>query len=169
MPVMESSVRTWLLLSLAAALGAGCNGVVSPSTMGRGGASGVGSVSGGGGASGSGNATGAGGAEAAYLPARVRRITNAEYDASVQALLGTTMAPSVQFSFPPDARQGPTSSPAGPAFTLNDAQRVDPVLADKLDTAALAVVAEARANGKLAALAPCADRKSTRLNSSHSQ
>jgi hypothetical protein len=62
----------------------------------------------------------------------------------------------VQFSFPPDARQGPTSSPAGPAFTLNDAQRVDPVLADKLDTAALALVAEARANGKLAALAPCA-------------
>ena len=94
--------------------------------------------------------------EAAYLPARVRRLTNAEYDTSVKALLGTATTPSMQFSFPPDARQGPKSSPAGPAFTLNDAQRVDPVLADKLDTAALALVAEARANGKLAALAPCA-------------
>ncbi len=157
---MEGSVRTWLLISLAAAIGAGCTGVVSPSAMGKAGASGGGSISGGGGGSGSttgsGNAGGTGGPEAAYLPARVRRITNAEYDTSVKALLGTATTPSVQFSFPPDARQGPTSSPAGPAFTLNDAQRVDPVLADKLDTAALALVAEARANGKLAALAPCA-------------
>src|SRR4051812_12045094 len=36
------------------------------------------------------------------LPPSVRRITNAEYDASVQALLGTTMAPSA--TFPPDSR-----------------------------------------------------------------
>jgi hypothetical protein len=156
---MKGFVRTWLVISLTAAFGAGCTGVVSPS-KGSGGA-GAGSISGGGGGSGSttgsGNAGGTGGPEAAYLPARVRRITNAEYDTSVKALLGTATTPSVQFSFPPDARQGPTSSPAGPAFTLNDAQRVDPVLADKLDTAALALVAEARANGKLAALAPCAN------------
>jgi hypothetical protein len=91
------------------------------------------------------------------LPARVRRLTNAEYDASVKALLGSTMAPSGTLSFPPDARQGSASSPAGPAFTLNDAQRVDPVMAGKLDTAALALVAEARMNGKLAALAPCSN------------
>ena len=156
---MDSSVRTWLVIGLVAAVGGACTGVVLPSAMGTAGASGAGSISGGGGGSttGSGNAGGTGGPESAYLPARVRRITNAEYDASVKALLGTTTTPSVQFSFPPDARQGPTSSPAGPAFTLNDAQRVDPVLADKLDTAALALVAEARANGKLAALAPCAN------------
>src|SRR5687768_16586597 len=72
----------------------------------------------------------------ASLPARIRRLSNAEYDASVQALLGTTVSPSLDFSFPPDAKQGPSNSPAGPAFTVNDAQRVDPVLADKLDTAA---------------------------------
>jgi hypothetical protein len=65
------------------------------------------------------------------------------------------MAPSVTYAFPPDARQGPAGAPAGPAFTVNDAQRVDPVLADKLDTAAQALVAEARSNGKLAALSPC--------------
>src|SRR5262245_9798765 len=94
---------------------------------------------------------------AAYLPARIRRLTNAEYDASVQALLGTKLAPSVQFAFPPDARQGPANAPAGPAFSVNDAQRVDPVLADKLDAAAQAPVAEARANGALATLSPCSD------------
>jgi hypothetical protein len=113
------------------------------------------------GAAGSGGSTNGGSAGAAssspLLPARIRRLTNAEYDRSVQALLGTSMAPSVQFSFPPDARQGPTNSPAGPAFTVNDAQRVDPVLADKLDTAALALVAEARSTGRLAELAPCAE------------
>ena len=35
------------------------------------------------------------------LPARIRRITNAEYDASVQALLGTTMTPSAPSRFRP--------------------------------------------------------------------
>ena len=44
----------------------------------------------------------------------------------------------------PTRARGRRTQPAGPAFTLNDAQRVDPVLADKLDTAALALVAEAR-------------------------
>ena len=91
------------------------------------------------------------------LPARIRRLTNTEYDASVQVLLGTLRSPSKDLSFPPDAKQGPTNSPAGAAFTVNDAQRVDPVLADKLDAAAQALVNEARANGKLIALAPCSD------------
>jgi hypothetical protein len=103
----------------------------------------------------SGGSTGGTNPGSPYLPARIRRLTNAEYDASVQALLGTTMAPSTKFSFPPDSRQGPANAPAGPAFTVNDAQRVDPVLADKLDTAAQALVTEARGNGKLAALSPC--------------
>jgi hypothetical protein len=92
-----------------------------------------------------------------YLPARIRRLTNAEYDATVQTLFTTTLHPSETYSFPPDVRQGPSNSPAGAAFTVNDGQRVDPVLADKLDTAALALVAEARSNGTLTRLAPCSD------------
>ena len=69
------------------------------------------------------------------LPPSIRRMTNAEYDASVQALLNTTKTPST--TFPPDGRQL-----AG--YTLNDAQRIDPVMAKALDEAALALVAEAR-------------------------
>jgi hypothetical protein len=75
-------------------------------------------------------------------------MTNAEYDASVQALLGTTQTPST--SFPPDSRQ------IG-GYTLNDAQRIDPVLAKALDDAAQALVAEARGNNALAMLAPCSN------------
>jgi hypothetical protein len=97
------------------------------------------------------------GATAQSLPARVRRLSNAEYDASVRVLLGATFSPSVELAFPPDTKQGPANAPAGPAFTVNDAQRVDPVLAQKLDAAALAVVAEARSSGRLEALSPCAD------------
>lgn len=160
--------------SQAGASGAGTS--VGGSSAGASGGPGVsvggiaGSAAGGGGA---GNAAGAGGSagaaagsgaissggsgDAAHLPARIRRLTNAEYDATVQALLGTSMRPSVEFSFPPDARQGPSNSPAGAAFTVNDAQRVDPVLAGKLDAAALALVSEARQSGKLAELSPCAD------------
>lgn len=169
------------ILPLAFAIG--CSDVSSapqtsgadPSTGGRGsagmagagalaGSGGTGNTTGGGsatggssGSSGGSVSTGGAGPNAALLPARIRRLTNAEYDASVQALLGTSMVPSVQFSFPPDARQGPANQPAGAAFTVNDAQRVDPVLADKLDTAAQALVAEAREAGKLTELAPCAD------------
>jgi len=140
-----------VLLGACASVGA-CVGKVG----GAGGTPGGAGTSGGG--SGLSGGAGTGGASASpYLPARIRRLTNAEYDASVQALLGTTMAPSVTLAFPPDARQGPTNSPAGAAFTVNDAQRVDPVLADKLDAAAQALVTEARGNGKLAALSPCAN------------
>jgi hypothetical protein len=137
-------------LLVAALLAAGCHGTVGENRP----------PGGTGGSAGSGGSTGSGGSATStspYLPARIRRLTNAEYDASVQALLATTMAPSATLSFPPDARQGPSNSPAGAAFTVNDAQRVDPVLADKLDAAAQALVTEARGNGKLAALSPCAD------------
>jgi hypothetical protein len=82
------------------------------------------------------------------LPPSVRRLTTAEYDASVQALLGTTQTPST--NFPPDSRQ------IG-GYTLNDAQRIDPVLAKALDDAAQALVTEARGNNKLATLAPCSN------------
>ena len=82
----------------------------------------------------------------ALLPPSVRRMTNAEYDASVQVLLGTTQTPSK--NFPPDARQHV-------GFTLNDAQRIDPVMAKALDDAALTLVTEARTANKFNTLAPC--------------
>ncbi|MGK4002409.1 DUF1592 domain-containing protein [Sorangium sp. So ce1036] len=79
------------------------------------------------------------------LPARVRRLTNAEYAASARALTGTTTNPSERFA--PDSRQG--------GYTVNDAQRVDPVLAKQLAASAEALAAEVK--GKLTELAPCAD------------
>ena len=97
-----------------------------------------------------GGATGAAGAPAlgALVPARVRRLANAEYDASVRALLSTTQQPAATPDFPPDLRQS--------GFTLNDAQRVDAVILDRLVDAADALANEAQANGTLARLAPCA-------------
>src|SRR5262245_66098029 len=96
-----------------------------------------------------GQSTGPSGVAAGELiPARIRRLTNAEYDASVQALLGTKQALAAT-TFPPDSRQA--------NFTMNDAQRVDPVLATQLDDAAQALVAEARSDGNLAGMSPCAD------------
>jgi len=79
------------------------------------------------------------------MPARIRRLTNAEYDASVQQLLGTTAAPGADF--PPDTRQH--------GYTVNEAQRVDPVLARALDASASALATAARPS--FGALAPCAD------------
>jgi hypothetical protein len=113
-------------------------------------------VSGGGGAtSGTGGSGGAGGTvglTSPLLPARIRRLTNAEYDASARALLGTSMT--MAATFPPDARQGIFSRGG---YTLNDAQRVDPVFAKQLGDASIALVAEARQNGRLANLATCAN------------
>jgi hypothetical protein len=84
------------------------------------------------------------------LPPSIRRLTNAEYDASVKALLDTTMTtPSATYNFPPDSRQ------LG-GFTLNDAQRVDPVMVKALDDAAQALVTEARTNNKLQFASGCA-------------
>lgn len=79
----------------------------------------------------------------ALIPARIRRLTNAEYNASVSALLGTSEAPADEF--PPDARQD--------GFTVNDAQRVDSVLAKQLFSAAETLAAAARPN--FDTLAPC--------------
>lgn len=82
------------------------------------------------------------------IPARVRRLANAEYDASVQALLGTSQTLAAK-TFPPDSRQS--------GYTLNDNQIVSSVLAAQADEAAKTLVAEARQNGKLANLAPCSN------------
>ena len=145
---------------LCAGLAVACNsGELDPASRGTGagaGPIGPGAGAGAGGADTSGGAGGPG-ALGDSLPARIRRLTNAEYDATVRVLLGVTDPPSIKFSFPPDTKQGPRNSPAGPAFTVNDAQRVDPVMAGKLDAAALAIVEQARGAGRLEALAPCAD------------
>lgn len=79
------------------------------------------------------------------LPSRIRRLTNDEYDASVQALLGTSRTPSD--NFPPDSRQH--------GYTVNEAQRVDPILARGLDNAAMSLIEEARP--RFGELAPCDD------------
>ena len=149
---LRALIQLYRLSLIGLMLAAGC----SPSEGGgalRGAAGSTTDGSGGGGAIIDGN--GGAPASSSVLPARIRRLSNAEYDASVRVLLGVTEPPSVSFSFPPDTKQGPHNSPAGAAFTYNDAQRVDPVLADKLDTAAQAVVAKARESGKLSSLAPC--------------
>jgi hypothetical protein len=104
------------------------------------------------GGSNSGGAPSAGAAGAielgSFVPARVRRLAAAEYDASVRALLATEQRPASAPDFPPDLRQD--------GFTVNDAQRVDAVIIERLAAAAAALASEARQNGTLARLAPCA-------------
>jgi hypothetical protein len=82
-----------------------------------------------------------------FIPARIRRLAAAEYDASVQALLATEQRPASAPDFPPDLRQD--------GFTVNDAQRVDAVIIERLADAAALLASEARQNGTLARLAPC--------------
>jgi hypothetical protein len=79
------------------------------------------------------------------IPARIRRLTDAEFDTSVKALLGIDST--FGNSFTPDTRQD--------GFTRNDAQRVDPVFIAQLDSAAQQLATTAR--GKVDQLAPCAD------------
>jgi hypothetical protein len=119
------------------------------------GSGGTGSGSGNGGSgsgTGTGSGTGSGGGggldTASMLQADVRRLTNAEYDASVQALLGTKLTPAAS-GFAADSLQS--------GYTLNEGQVVASQMAKDLDTAAIALVTEARGNGKLAALSPCSD------------
>lgn len=75
----------------------------------------------------------------------VRRLTNAEYDATVRALTGTTT--SATEGFPPDVRQA--------GFTVNEGQIVDTVIAKQLAASAKRVAAEMRA--RVDEVAPCAD------------
>lgn len=80
---------------------------------------------------------------AELIPARIRRLTNAEYDATVRVLTGTQVAPAQNFA--PDLRQSD--------FTFNDAQDVGPVLAKQLSAAAATLAAEVKANAQNRA--PC--------------
>jgi hypothetical protein len=84
----------------------------------------------------------------ALLPARIRRLADAEYQASVSALFnGAAVARDISKDFVPDSRQS--------GFTLNEAQRVDPVLAGQLADAAVTLAAELRAH--VTERAPCAN------------
>ena len=97
---------------------------------------------------GTGGASGSGGlATNSLLSARIRRLASAEYDASVQALLETSQSPASGPDFPPDLRQD--------GFTVDDTQRVDAVIIERLADAADALATEAQANGVLSRLAPC--------------
>jgi hypothetical protein len=78
------------------------------------------------------------------LPARIRRLTNAEYQASVGELIGAE-ADGASKDFVPDSRQSD--------FTVNEAQRVDPVFARQLAEAAEALAGQLRVAEKAA----CAD------------
>jgi len=161
----------WTSLALLAMLGLGaCQGVIgdtpaglgphgtgidpggtgNPGSGGSAGSDGTGSGGSGGsdpgGTGGTGGGTTDGGPSAAApLPARIRRLTNAEYDASVYALL--TIDSKFGATFTPDARQD--------GFTRNDAQRVDPVFTMQIDDAATQLATQARA--KFSTLAPCAN------------
>ena len=88
----------------------------------------------------------AGASTSPYLPARIRRLTNSEYENSVHALINNT-AP-VTGSFSPDARQD--------GYTVNDAQRVDSVLIKQISSAASALAAQVKT--QLDSFAPCADQ-----------
>lgn len=83
----------------------------------------------------------------AIVGARVRRMTNAEYDATVRALLATEQTPSSLL--PPDARLHPRSR-----FERNGAQVVDPMMARQLQVAAEALAQE-YVTTRLAEDAPC--------------
>jgi len=115
-------------------------------SAGRGGGSLGGSAVAGGGGGGTAGSTAA---DNPLLPARVRRLTNAEYAASVFALLNVKADAAVA-TFPRDATQKF-------GFTVNDAQTVSSVLAGQLDTIAQQIVTSAREVGEIAYLAPCAD------------
>jgi hypothetical protein len=136
----SSVTRACLLAALSGSLG--CEATVDP-----GGGGGGGSHSGGGSSNLAGGVSLPPGTEAtALLPARIRRLTDAEYQASVSALVGAAAA-DVSRDFVPDSRQS--------GFTVNEAQRVDPVFARQLAGAAETLAADVRAH--VTERAPCAD------------
>ena len=79
------------------------------------------------------------------LPARIRRLSNAEYENSARAVVGNSDA--VTTDFAPDTRQG--------GYTVNDEQRVDSVLVKQISGAATKLAAQVRT--KLDTLAPCSN------------
>ncbi|MES1177449.1 MAG: DUF1588 domain-containing protein [Myxococcales bacterium] len=104
------------------------------------------------GSTGSGSTAGAIGSAGAstspLLPARIRRLSNSEYESSVKAVVGNSDPVATGFS--PDTRQN--------GYTVNDAQRVDNVLIKQIAGAATTLAAQVRT--KLDSVAPCADQAS---------
>jgi len=82
-------------------------------------------------------------ADSPLLPAGIRRLTGAEYQASVTSVFGYALP--AEMGLPPDGMQD--------NFTRNHSQRVDPVLAKQLDRNAMYVAEQVTAN--LQNLAPC--------------
>jgi hypothetical protein len=111
---------------------------------------GSGSNSASGSTSGSGSLAGAstGDTSSPLLPARIRRLANAEYENSARALVGTSDPVSADFA--PDTRQN--------GYTVNDEQRVDSVLVKQISSAASKLAAQVRT--KLDTLAPCQNQTS---------
>jgi Protein of unknown function (DUF1592)/Protein of unknown function (DUF1588)/Protein of unknown function (DUF1595)/Protein of unknown function (DUF1587) len=150
--------HAWPLLTTALALGCG-RGTISPPYPGSAAPTGAVSAAGSGGAGatthtvagtpGASPMSSAGSAAAPVdtgnLPARIRRLTNAEFDTSVKALLNIDST--FGASFTPDTRQD--------GFTRSDAQRVDPVFMTQLDAAAKQLAQQAIA--QLNNLAPCSN------------
>ncbi len=94
-----------------------------------------------------GGGSGAGGGSTptdGFAQARIRRLTRAEYDAAVKALLATALQPGS--TLPTELRQS--------GFTRNDAQTVDSVFATAADQAAIALANDAKT--RLSTVAPCA-------------
>ncbi len=125
--------------------GGGKDGGGSGAGSSSGSGSGAGNGTGSGATDGNGGGAGSSGTAPSLMPARIRRLTNAEYNVSVKELLGTDV--NAAAAFPPDARQY--------GYTVNEAQRVDPLLALELDTIATELAAEARP--RFNALAPCSN------------
>lgn len=96
--------------------------------------------------SGSQGGTSTGDPTSPLLPARIRRLTNIEYENSARAVVGNTDA--VTADFAPDSRQS--------GYTVNDEQRVDSVLVKQISSAAAKLAAQVRT--KIDTLAPCADQ-----------
>jgi hypothetical protein len=134
LPKTGAVAACWLLL-----VSLGCQGSIDGAAPGSGAGSTSGSNLGGGAALPSGTQA------TALLPARIRRLTNAELEASVADVLGATAAQGLSGDFVPDSRQS--------GFTVNDAQRVDPVYAGQLADAAKALSAQVRI--RATELAPC--------------
>ncbi len=85
------------------------------------------------------------GSASPLLPARIRRLSNAEYENTARALVGGSDR--VTDAFAPDTRQS--------GYTVNDAQRVDSVLVKQIASAATKLASQVRT--QLATMAPCAD------------
>jgi hypothetical protein len=133
---------------LAAAVAVSCVGVSPLSGVPGSGADGGTSGSGGAnqGASGTSNqgATGAASSGPAYLPVRVRRLTDAEWQAAATSLFGVASMTAAQFT--PDSTQT--------GFAVNDGQQVDPVFAGQVDAAAHEIASSA---ALLPSTAPCSN------------